>query len=114
MLIGYSIINSGSGYPFFTPSMYQYNTGTPLQNVTASTDYVPSLDVKDYLTKVSTVMISAVRQWYISILCVHPPLCLYTECMQINTAEDEEQLRDILIERCKILEEAGYTRSFIP
>ena len=32
------------------------------------------------------------------------------ECMQINAAEDEKQLRDILIEGCEILEEAGYTR----
>ena len=111
MLIGCSIINGGSGYPFFTPSMYQYIAGTPLQNVTASIDYVPSLDVKDFLTKVSTVMISADDQLDSgSILCVHPPVCLYTECMQINAAEDEEQLREILIDGCEILEEAGYTR----
>ena len=31
--------------------------------------------------------------------------------MQINAAENEEQLREILIEGCEILEEAGYTCS---
>ena len=45
VLIGCSIINGGSSYLFFTPSRYQYITGTLLQNVTVSIDYVPSLDV---------------------------------------------------------------------
>ena len=45
VLIGRSIINGGSSYLFFTPLRYQYITGTPLQNVTVSIDYVPSPDV---------------------------------------------------------------------
>lgn len=52
ILIGCSLVNGGSGYPFFTSPMYQYIVGTPLQNVTASADHVPSLDAKDFLTKV--------------------------------------------------------------
>lgn len=43
-------------------------------------------------------------------MCSSSTLSIRAECMQINAAENEEQLRHILIEGCEILEEAGYTR----
>ena len=51
--MGCSLINGGYGYPFFTPTIHKYIVGTPVQNLTASANHVPSLEIRDFLAKVN-------------------------------------------------------------
>ena len=100
--------------PFFTPTICKYIVGTPLQNLTASADHVPSQEIRDFLAKVHS------PQWMIHWYYENQSYCHYCEIWtlacnptQINAVENEEQLRDILMEGCDVLQEAGYHTPFM-
>ena len=67
--MGCSLINGGSGYPFLSPPIYQYIAGTPLQDVTASIQHVPTQNVKAVLDKVHTIIVRNVKK------CLPLPAC---------------------------------------
>ena len=52
ILVGMSIVQGGSGYPFFAPSVYDYITGKDVCSIYPSIEEVPDLDVRDCVLKV--------------------------------------------------------------
>lgn len=86
-----------------------YIAGMPLQNMTASTDHMPSLDVEDFLTKVSTVMINADPQLDNGkhIICSSSSLSVHG--MHADQCSRRWQTAQRHPYECEILEEAGYT-----
>lgn len=52
MLIGMSLVQGGSGFPFFAPSVYEYICGKELCSITIGRDEIPCSEVNNTLTKV--------------------------------------------------------------
>ena len=52
MLIGVSLMQGGSGYPFFAPSVYDYICGIDVCSITVGPDEIPNPDITEMLQKV--------------------------------------------------------------
>ena len=53
MLIGMSLIQGGSGYPFFAPAVYDYICGQEVCNIVPTIDEIPDAQLKTALVEVS-------------------------------------------------------------
>ena len=51
-LIAMSLSQDGSGFPFFSPCLYQYLSGKELCNIKVIPDEVPDFEARDLLYKV--------------------------------------------------------------
>lgn len=51
-LMAMSLVQGGSGFPFFAPPMYQYLCGMEMSSIAVSTQDVPNLEVLSLLEKV--------------------------------------------------------------
>ena len=52
MLIGISLVQGGSGFPFFAPSIYDYISGVDLCSIVIQRDEIPDSDIALTLEKV--------------------------------------------------------------
>lgn len=52
MLIGVSIVQGGSGFPFFAPSTYSYLCGVDLCSIVVGRDEIPDPEVEKTLQDV--------------------------------------------------------------
>ena len=55
MLMGMSLVQKGSGFPFFVPCVYAYLIGTDVCSITVGQDEIPDPEVKEVLQKVNLV-----------------------------------------------------------
>lgn len=55
MLIGMSLIQGGSGYPFFAPAVYDYICGQDVCNIVPTIDEIPDAQLKTALVEVSNI-----------------------------------------------------------
>ena len=49
-----SLVNGGSGFPYFAPAMYSYLSGQDVCSIVATVEEVPNAELKAALTKVWT------------------------------------------------------------
>ena len=52
ILVGMSIVQGGSGYQFFAPSVYEYICGKDICELSPSVDEIPDYDVRQCVLKV--------------------------------------------------------------
>lgn len=50
--MGVSIVQGGSGYPYFIPSTFSYLCGTDIHSITVTPEEIPDADVQEPLQKV--------------------------------------------------------------
>ena len=54
-LMAMAIVQGGSGFPFFAPSVYKYLCGSRLEEICVEVDEVPNIEVKQLLHQVSMI-----------------------------------------------------------
>ena len=47
-----TIVNCGSGYPLFAPSVFSYLCSVPLMDIIVSNDEVPDHEIKELINQV--------------------------------------------------------------
>ena len=52
ILVGMSLVQGGSGYPFFAPSVYNYIIGKDICTIHPDVAEIPDVDVKGCVVKV--------------------------------------------------------------
>ena len=52
VLVGMSIVQGGSGYPFFAPSVYEYIAGKDVCSIYPDVEEIPDIDVNNCVVKV--------------------------------------------------------------
>lgn len=52
ILVGMSIVQGGSGCPFFGPSVYDYITGKDVCTMSPTVEEIPDMEVKNCVVKV--------------------------------------------------------------
>ena len=52
ILMGMSLTQGGSGYPFFAPAIYQYVCGCDVCSIVPTVDEIPDLELKTVLVEV--------------------------------------------------------------
>ena len=52
MLIGISLVQGGSGFPFFAPSTFSYLCGRDIRAVTVGQDEIPDIEIDIVLDEV--------------------------------------------------------------
>lgn len=50
--MGMSLLQKGSGFPFFAPSVYSYISGVDAFSITVEVEEIPNQEVTDMLQKV--------------------------------------------------------------
>ena len=50
-----SLVNGGSGFPYFAPAVYSYLSGQDVCSIVATVDEVPNAELKDVLVKVHSM-----------------------------------------------------------
>ena len=52
-LVGMSLVQEGSGYPFFAPAIYEYICGQDIGSISPTVDEIPNAQLKTTLVEVS-------------------------------------------------------------
>ena len=65
ILVGMSLVNGGSGFPYFAPALYSYISGQEVQSIVITVDEVPNAELHSVLVKVICVA------WYNDAIGVH-------------------------------------------
>ena len=57
VLVGMSLVQGGSGYPFFAPAVYDYLTGKDVCSISPGINEIPDFDVINCIEKVLSMSI---------------------------------------------------------
>ena len=57
ILMAVSLVQGGSGYPFFAPAIFEYLAGTDICAITPSLQDVPSAEVQQLIAEVCIIMV---------------------------------------------------------
>ena len=52
ILVGMSLVNGGSGFPYFAPALYSYISGQEVQSIVVTVGEVPNAELHSVLVKV--------------------------------------------------------------
>jgi hypothetical protein len=56
VVVGVSLVQGGSGYPFFAPAVYSYLCGQDISRIKVEIGEIPDLELKDFLEKVRVLI----------------------------------------------------------
>ena len=56
VIVGVSLVQGGSGYPFLAPSVYSYLCGQDISRIKVEVGEIPDLELKYFLEKVCVLI----------------------------------------------------------
>ncbi|CAI8034740.1 G2/M phase-specific E3 ubiquitin-protein ligase [Geodia barretti] len=88
VLMGVSLIQGGSGYPFFAPSTFSYLSGTDVCSILVGCDEIPDIEVKKTLQEIRSASDDNALQEIASNVCDVLISCGYTKPIALLKHED--------------------------
>ena len=121
ILVGMSIIQGGSGYPFFSPSVYEYICGKELDTIRPALEEVPNLSLQAMLSQVictnSHPCTLAQKMSRLRIFTDGVTLnsAVYDSafilgCFQMQQASDKSRIQAVAMEAIDTILSCGYTK----